>query len=327
MTEFAPAPRSREMLPAPQSFEEAMSVAKVLAQSSLVPKQFQNAPQNIVVAMMWSHSLQIPVVQGLQYIAVVNGRPSLYGDGMLAVCMGSGMMIDIEEKFVGEGDSFAAVCTVTRRGKATPVVGQFSIKDAHRAGLWGKPGPWSAYPKRMLKMRARAYALRDAFPDVLSGMSSAEEQADVIEGEVSETAPQSQEMPPVAEPTKKMPRRRTAKAAPAVENNPSPAADFVPQPQADPVPVKADADGVVIQEDLLDEEQPKSDEEAVASQDPAPAQSNDIDLSEIVAQVNTATSYPNLVKIWQSLPASARANQAVVEAFKAKTAQFQPAKK
>ncbi len=51
-------------------------------------------------------------------------------------------------------------------------------KDAKRAGLWGKGGPWTAYPKRMLQMRARGFALRDAFPDVLKGMISVEEAQD-----------------------------------------------------------------------------------------------------------------------------------------------------
>jgi hypothetical protein len=58
------------------------------------------------------------------------------------------------------------------------VVAKFSVEDAKRAGLWGKQGPWSAYPKRMMQMRARGFALRDAFPDVLKGLITAEEAQD-----------------------------------------------------------------------------------------------------------------------------------------------------
>lgn len=192
-----------ELLPAPKSTAEAMELAKTLASSQLIPKAFQQRPGDVFVAMMWSHSLGIPIVQGLQGIAVINGKPSLYGDALLAVCMGSGQMADIEETVTGNADNLTATCKVTRRGKPTPVVSTFSMADARAAGLLGKPGPWKQYTSRMLKMRARAFALRDAFPDVLSGIASAEEMQD-IEGTATEKATES-----VAEQVAKMPRRRS----------------------------------------------------------------------------------------------------------------------
>ena len=79
-----------------------------------------------------------------------------------------------------------ATCTVIRRGQ-TPVERSFSEEDAKRAGLWGKQGPWTNYPKRMLQMRARGFALRDSFPDALRGMALAEEAQDTppVEREVN----------------------------------------------------------------------------------------------------------------------------------------------
>lgn len=192
-----------ELLPAPKSTAEAMELAKTLASSQLIPKAFQQRPGDVFVAMMWSHSLGIPIVQGLQGIAVINGKPSLYGDALLAVCMGSGQMADIEETVTGSADNLTATCKVTRRGKPTPVVSTFSMADARAAGLLGKPGPWKQYTSRMLKMRARAFALRDAFPDVLSGIASAEEMQDV-EGTATEKATEN-----ITEQVAKMPRRRS----------------------------------------------------------------------------------------------------------------------
>jgi hypothetical protein len=58
------------------------------------------------------------------------------------------------------------------------VESRFSVEDAKRAGLWGKQGPWTAYPKRMLSMRARGFAIRDCFADVLKGLITAEEAQD-----------------------------------------------------------------------------------------------------------------------------------------------------
>ena len=73
------------------------------------------------------------------------------------------------------------------QASATPGTGQaeerrtFSQNDAEIAGLWSKAGPWKQYPKRMLQMRARAFCLRDLFPDVLKGLAVAEEVVDYVE--------------------------------------------------------------------------------------------------------------------------------------------------
>ena len=55
------------------------------------------------------------------------------------------------------------------------------MADAKRAGLWGKSGPWTQYPDRMLLFRARGFALRDAFGDYLRGLRTVEEQGDIID--------------------------------------------------------------------------------------------------------------------------------------------------
>jgi hypothetical protein len=117
-------------------------------------------------------------MQALQNIAVINGKPSVYGDAAMALVQASSVCEDVEEYFEGEGTTNpVAVCVAKRKGRK-PVTAKFSVEDAKRAGLWGKGGPWSAYPKRMMQMRARGFALRDAFPDVLKGLITAEEAQD-----------------------------------------------------------------------------------------------------------------------------------------------------
>jgi hypothetical protein len=81
-----------------------------------------------------------------------------------------------------------AVCQTSRKGKDANVVGRFSVADAKRAGLWGKSGPWTQYPRRMLQLRARGFALRDAFPDVLKGLVTAEEAQDYPATEAAKEA-------------------------------------------------------------------------------------------------------------------------------------------
>jgi hypothetical protein len=78
----------------------------------------------------------------------------------------------------GEGDSLTAVCEAKRQGYPAPSVSRFSVTDAKKASLWGKTGPWTQYPSRMLQLRARGFALRNAFADALRGLVTAEEAQD-----------------------------------------------------------------------------------------------------------------------------------------------------
>lgn len=158
------------------NLEAAMKLAEMFSKSAMVPKQYQGNAANCLVAMAYGDSLGMAPLQAMQSVAVVNGVPALYGDGMLALVQASPVFEWIKET-VEDG---AAACEVKRRGMAA-VVRLFSIDDAKRAGLWGKQGPWQQYPSRMLQMRARSWALRDAFADVLRGIQSVEEVRDIPE--------------------------------------------------------------------------------------------------------------------------------------------------
>jgi hypothetical protein len=84
----------------------------------------------------------------------------------------------VREYMEGEGDNLTAVCEAKRQGYPSPSVSRFSVTDAKKASLWGKTGPWTQYPSRMLQLRARGFALRDAFADALRGLVTAEEAQD-----------------------------------------------------------------------------------------------------------------------------------------------------
>lgn len=165
----------------PRSIEEVHRLATMVIHAGIAPAGVKTVPQAMVVIMA-GLEVGLAPMQALQSIALINNKPSLFGDGLLAVVRRSGLLEEIRES-VGTvagttegGDELVGICKVKRDGKWTNRM--FSERDAKVAGLWHKEGPWRTYPKRMLQMRARAFALRDAFPDVLKGLASAEEQAD-----------------------------------------------------------------------------------------------------------------------------------------------------
>lgn len=164
-------------------------MAQMLAKSTMVPKDYIGKPENIFIAMAMGYQLGFPIEQSLQDIAVINGRPSLWGDGLLALALRHPEFQSIEEKEIKSGDQVVGYsCTIKRRG-CEPHTKTFTFDDARAAGLINKSGPWSQYPQRMLQQRARNFAIRDRFADALRGLRVAEiEQEDlkVIEGEYTD---------------------------------------------------------------------------------------------------------------------------------------------
>ena len=169
----------------PKSLDEAIRFAEILSKSDIVPKDFKGNSGNILVAIQWGLELGLQPMQAMQNIAVINGRPSLWGDAVIGLVRGSPLC----EYIIEEDDGNTARCRVKRRGEDEQFR-EFSTADAQAAGLSNKQGPWSQYPKRMRQMRARAFALRDVFPDVLRGMPVAEELMDSVKdmGEVQKAS-------------------------------------------------------------------------------------------------------------------------------------------
>ena len=175
---------------APQTMTEAIDFSNMLSKSTMVPKAYQNKPEDVLVAVQWGYELGLAPLQALQNIATINGKPSVYGDAAMALVQNSPVCEDVKEYFEGEGTSNPIAVCVAKRKNRTEVISKYSVEDAMRAGLWNKQGPWTQYPKRMLQMRARGFALRDAFPDVLKGLITVEEAQDYPDDMPVTQAPQ-----------------------------------------------------------------------------------------------------------------------------------------
>lgn len=162
----------------PTTYAETAALAQTIYASGLAPKCF-DSPQKIAVAIMLGAELGLAPMMAINKIAVVNGRPAPFGDAVVAIVRRSGLCEFIDESIEGEGDNRIAICETKRRGETRSVIRSFSVADAKKARLWGKQGPWQDYPERMLQMRARSFALRDTFADLLAGAYDAEEAADI----------------------------------------------------------------------------------------------------------------------------------------------------
>lgn len=171
------------------NISEAYRYANYIVSSGLAPQCFKT-PEAVLIAVQYGAEVGLKPMQSLQSISVVNGRPGLYGKALPGIVLQHGILEQFKEWTEGEGEGLVAVCEVKRKGMETVRVEKFSAADAKKAGLWGKSGPWSQYPKDMLKHKARARAFNALFADVLCGLPVLEDIQDLPPPRRTETPAQ-----------------------------------------------------------------------------------------------------------------------------------------
>ena len=160
------------------SLEDAFRFANAVAASGFAPRGMEK-PEAILVAIQLGAELGLTPMSALQNIAVINGRPAIYGDAALALVRSSGLLEVFREEEIGEVGKDTQGVKITAKRKGFDEASEtFTVADAKLSKLWAKSGPWTDYPKRMLKFRARGFILRDMFGDVLKGLRTMDEVRD-----------------------------------------------------------------------------------------------------------------------------------------------------
>lgn len=176
----------------PQNLEEVKYIAGLIISAGLAPSSYNNDHRKIALGIMKGAEVGLPPITALSSIAIVNGRPTIWGDGAIALVLANRQLSKIAEFELGAGpgegggldcfgDDYGFEVQMWRTGVDGPFIGRFTVGDAKRAKLWANPkrGPWMQYPKRMLRMRAVGFAIRNGFADCLAGMMVREEVEDL----------------------------------------------------------------------------------------------------------------------------------------------------
>ncbi len=163
----------------PANLNEAMTLARTLADSSLIPDALKGKPSDVFVILVSGHELGLSPMQALRGLAVIKGRPCLSADLMVALCNRQPEICKFF-RFV-QGDDKSATYETHRVGHPQPIQMTFTIDQAKAAGLVSKD-IWRAYPAAMLRARAASALARAVYPDLLLGVSETDE-ADEIRGQ------------------------------------------------------------------------------------------------------------------------------------------------
>lgn len=181
------APVTPEQLPAKQEqlrqeneYPVNLNSARLLAESTIVPKQFQGNVSNCFIALGLAKRMGMNPFMVMQNVVIVNGRPTWPGQFIIATINASGRFDDILKfEATGAGDTLECKAYTTRNGEK--IVGPtISMAMAKGEGWLAKDGSkWRTMPELMIKYRSATFFGRLYCPDLLNGMYSTEEVEDV----------------------------------------------------------------------------------------------------------------------------------------------------
>lgn len=182
-TENLPMKQNRSFGITPNGIDEAIRLAKIMASSGLMPKAI-NTPEAVFVAMQMGAEIGLSPMASVQNIAVINGKPGIYGDAALAVVRACGLLEEFKEWSEGERKTpgWTFHCQVKRKG-FDAIKGSYSWAEACEAGFdRADPlSPWKKWTARMMQFKARNFVMRDQFADILKGIRTVEENTDAID--------------------------------------------------------------------------------------------------------------------------------------------------
>jgi hypothetical protein len=160
-------------LPSPREWEASMAIAKTIARTSFVPASLRGKPESVVAAILVGRELGIGPMEALKQVHIIDGRPALAAELMLALMRRGGVKI-VETEETPERASI----TAERGDTGERMTVTWTVADAEAAGITRKDN-WRKYPADMLWARCVGRLARRLAPDLVAGYSySAEEVRD-----------------------------------------------------------------------------------------------------------------------------------------------------
>jgi hypothetical protein len=177
------------------AFESAQRMAKLLAASTLVPKDYQGNVPNALIAMELASRIGCSVFQVMQNLDIIHGKPSFRASFLIATVNTSGRFSPLRFRFTGEPGTKSWGCVAFARDRETGDIcegAEITIGLAKAEGWSTKAGSkWLTMPQQMLMYRSAAFWVRVYAPELSMGMHAAEEVLDTV-GVTVPDAPQLQ---------------------------------------------------------------------------------------------------------------------------------------
>ncbi len=171
------------------NFVGAQRMAKALAASSLMPKEYQGNIPNVLIALDMASRIGVSVLMVAQNLNLIHNRPSWASTFLIATVNQCGRFTPLRFRWQGkEGtDEWGARAVAKERASGEELVGTLiTIALAKREGWYQKSGSkWQTMPEQMMCYRAAAFWTRIYAPELSLGMHTSDEIIDTHGEDIS----------------------------------------------------------------------------------------------------------------------------------------------
>lgn len=223
----------------PRNLDEAMVLARNIAQSELVPPHLAGKPYDVFVVLQYGHDIGLTPIQAVFNIDMVKGKPRL--NAMTTIGLVKRNRICKYFQLVESTDRVATFET-HRVGNPRPTQMSFTIDDATTAGLTtggSNDAAWKRHPKTMLRRRAGQLLAREEYPDVVGGATMDDDEIDELVALEARNHP----TPPPPPPVTRVPNDRPVLDVTSTPAAAQPSSAAAPAPSSPPEEKKSRSAG------------------------------------------------------------------------------------
>ncbi len=170
-----------------QTFEHAQRVAKMLASSTLIPKEYQGNIQNTMIALEVANRIGASPLMVMQNLYIVHGKPSWSSTFIIGALNSCKRFSPIKFDVKGTTDDLECTAWATELATGERIEGpKVTMKMAKAEGWVDKNGSkWKTMPELMIRYRSAAFFGRLYAPEIMMGMSTMEEVIDIKHSETN----------------------------------------------------------------------------------------------------------------------------------------------
>lgn len=171
-----------------QGFEIGQRMAKVFAQSTLVPQAYQGNVGNCLIGLNMAARMHADPLMVFQNLVVVHGTPTFEAKFAIACFNATGKYTSIRYEEIGERgkDNFGMYAFAIDKATGDVVKGpEITIQMAKDEGWYGRNPKWKTIPQLMLRYRAASWLIRTTDPGVMMGFQTREELEDAEYTEIT----------------------------------------------------------------------------------------------------------------------------------------------
>lgn len=159
------------------SFSQNWNMAVQLSKSDIIPDNYKNKPQNVVIAIALANQMQLDPFTVMQNLAIIKGKTSWSGSFCKTLIERTGKYKNLELNYVGEKgkDSYGCYLSAVRVSDGKIINGPTVTMQMAKAEKWTSNPKWLTLTDLMLAYRCQSFFCRLYVPEAMNGIYTDDE--------------------------------------------------------------------------------------------------------------------------------------------------------